>query len=67
MHPKNYLVIDPDLIFSPSDNPITVLIMIGMWMDYVSGVLLAFPIAVDLGVAPTQLAFISRSHYLVPR
>ncbi|MDI3326482.1 TRAP transporter large permease [Pontibacterium granulatum] len=58
-----------DLIFSVSDNPIVVLIMvnvvmilIGMLMDDVSGVLLAspllFPIVVELGVDPIQFAAI---------
>ena len=58
-----------DLIFSVSDNPSVVLIMInvvmiliGMLMDDVSGVLLAspllFPIVVELGVDPIQFAAI---------
>jgi tripartite ATP-independent transporter DctM subunit len=58
-----------ELIFSISDNPITVLIMInvfmiliGMLMDDVSGVLLAspllFPIVVELGIDPIQFAAI---------
>ena len=58
-----------ELIFSVSDNPIVVLIMInvvmiliGMLMDDVSGVLLAspllFPIVVELGVDPIQFAAI---------
>jgi len=58
-----------ELIFSVSDNPIVVLIMInvvmiliGMLMDDVSGVLLAspllLPIVVELGVDPIQFAAI---------
>ena len=58
-----------ELIFSVSDNPIIVLIMvnvvmilIGMLMDDVSGVLLAspllFPIVIELGVDPIQFAAI---------
>ncbi len=58
-----------ELIFSVSDNPIVVLIMvnvvmvlIGMLMDDVSGVLLSspllFPIVVKLGVDPIQFAAI---------
>jgi tripartite ATP-independent transporter DctM subunit len=58
-----------DLIFSVSDNPIVILIMInvvmiliGMLMDDVSGVLLAspllFPIVIELGVDPIQFAAI---------
>ena len=58
-----------DIIYSVSENPIVVLIMlnlvlvlIGMLMDDVSGILLGapllFPIAVDLGVDPIQFAAI---------
>lgn len=58
-----------DIIFSISENPIiimlminVVLVLIGMLMDDVSGILLAspllFPIVVDLGVDPIQFAAI---------
>lgn len=58
-----------DIIFSISENPIVVMLMInvvlvliGMLMDDVSGILLAspllFPIVVDLGVDPIQFAAI---------
>ena len=58
-----------DIIYSVSENPIVILVMInlvlvliGMLMDDVSGILLGapllFPIAVDLGVDPIQFAAI---------